>query len=205
MAGDLVVDPVFSVRYRFDRSTDPDGGAVQHVEMWVDPGGGVSAHVHPEMDERFTVVAGRPEFLAGRRWRPAEPGETVVVPAGTRHAFRNRADEVAHVRCEARPPSTLQAFLEDVAGLSRAGKLSRVGLPKPNGLLEAAVLAESYRDMVILQFPSPPPLVQKLLFRPLLPLARRRGLRAGEFRALGQPSAPGGGRGFESVRSSPHD
>jgi quercetin dioxygenase-like cupin family protein len=184
LTGPLVEDPVFRCRYRFSRTRDEDGGEVQHVEMWVDPGGGVSPHIHPSMEERFNVVAGRPEFLAGRRWQVAEAGETVVVPPGTRHAFRNRGDDVAHVRCEARPPSTLQAFLEDVAGLSRAGKLTRVGLPSPSGLLEAVVLAHHYRDMVVLLFPSPPRPVQRLLFPPLARLAERRGRRAGEFASL---------------------
>jgi hypothetical protein len=88
------------------------------------------------------------------------------------------------VRAEARPPSTLQAFLEDVAGLSRAGKLTRPGLPKPAALLEAALLAHHYRDMVTLLFPSPPPVVQRLLFPPLARIAQRRGHHAGEFATL---------------------
>lgn len=180
----LVEDPVFQTRYRFSRTTDDDGREVQHVEMWVDPGGGVTPHVHPSMDERFTVAEGRAEFLAGRRWQSAGPGETVVVAAGTRHAFRNRSEQVSRVLCEARPASTLQAFLEDVAGLSRAGKLSRFGLPKPSGVLEAAVLADHYRDMVVLLFPAPPRIVQRLLFSPLARVAERRGMRAGEFAAL---------------------
>jgi len=184
VAGNLVEDPVFRTRYRFTREADEGGGEVQHVEMWVDPGGGVTPHIHPAMEERFTVVAGVAEFLGGRQWQSAGPGQTVVVPPGTRHAFRNRGDQVAHVRCEARPPSTLQAFLEDVAGLSRAGKLTRFGLPKPSGLLEAAVLATHYRDMVVLLFPSPPQIVQRLLLPPLARFAERRGRRAGEFAAL---------------------
>ncbi len=184
MTEHLVEDPVFRTRYRFMRSTGPGGGEVQHVEMWIDPGGGVPPHLHPTMEERFTIVSGGAELLGGRQWRWAGPGETVVVPAGTRHAFRNRGDAVAHLRAEARPPSTLQAFLEDVAGLSRAGKLTRVGLPKPTALLEAAVLSHHYRDMVTLLFPSPPPIVQRLLFPPLARIAQRRGHRAGEFAAL---------------------
>jgi quercetin dioxygenase-like cupin family protein len=184
MAADLVEDPVFRTRYRFWRTTDEGGGEVQHVEMWVDPGGGVTPHIHPSMEERFTVVDGRCEFLAGRQWQGAGPGETVVVPAGTRHAFRNRGDEVTRVLCEARPPSSLQAFLEDVAGLSRAGKLSRLGVPKPSGLLDAVALAHHYRDMVTLLFPSPPPVVQRVLLPPLARIAARRGRRAGTFAHL---------------------
>jgi quercetin dioxygenase-like cupin family protein len=169
---EIVADPVFRTRYRFSRGTDPDGTEVQHVEMWVDPGGGVTAHVHPAMEERFTVVEGEAQFLAGRRWRAARAGETVMVPAGTRHAFRNRAGAVARVRCEARPPSSLQAFLEEVAALSRARMLTRAGVPTPRGLLAGAALAHRHRDMVTLGFPLPPRAVQRLLFGPLARLAR---------------------------------
>ena len=65
---------------------------------------------------------------------------------------------------------------------TRAGKLTRVGLPTPGGLLEAAVLATSYREMVTLLFP--PPIVQRLLLTPLARLAHRRGMRAGSFASL---------------------
>jgi hypothetical protein len=100
----------------------------------------------------------------------------VVVPAGTRHAYRNRSHEVAHIVCEARPPSSLQEFLETTAALSRAGKITRHGLPrKPSVLLDAALLVERHRDMVVLLFPPmPPPFVQRLLIPPLARLAARR-------------------------------
>jgi quercetin dioxygenase-like cupin family protein len=174
----IVEDPALRQRYSFQRGTDDDGGEVLHVETWVDPGGGVTPHVHPAMEERFHVLAGRPSFLAGRRWKTAAPGDEVVVPAGVRHAFRNDGDEVAHFRCDARPPSSLQAFLEEVAQLSQAGQISRRGLPKsPRALLQAAALAERHRDMAVLLFPPmPPPLLQRLLFPPLARLARRRAI-----------------------------
>jgi quercetin dioxygenase-like cupin family protein len=179
----VVEDPVFRCRYVFRREAEENGGEVLHVEMWVDPGGGVTPHIHRSMEERFTVVAGEAEFLGGRKWQKAGPGETVVVPAGTRHAFRNRGGEVAHVMCEARPPSTLQEFLEDVAGLSRAGKLTRGGLPRGLGaLLPTAVLAYHYREMVVLLMP--PPFLQRLVVWPVARFGERRGHHAGAFAQL---------------------
>jgi quercetin dioxygenase-like cupin family protein len=173
-------DPALRQRFRFRRTTDPGGGEVLHVESWVDPGGGVTPHVHPAMEERFEVLAGHPTFLAGRRRRTAAPGETVVVPAGLRHAYRNRGDETVHMVCHVRPPSTLQEFLEDAAALGRAGKLSRRALPTSVGaLLEAAALARRHRETVTLLFPPmPPPWVQRLLFPLLARLGERRGRRA---------------------------
>jgi hypothetical protein len=156
---------------------------VLEVEFWVDPGGGVTPHIHPSIDETFIVKSGHPSFLAGRQWSTAAPGDVVKVPAGTRHAYRNRGDETAHVVCEARPPGELQEFLEDVARMSRAGVIMRPGLPKGiSGLLQGIVLAHHYREMAVLMFPPfPPPALQRVLFPPLLRLAARRGYRAGSL------------------------
>ena len=178
------VDPVFGMRSRFWRTNGDGSGEVQHVETWLEPGGGVTPHIHPVMEERFAVHEGRCEFLSGRKWVEAGPGEEVVVPAGTRHAFRNRGGAPARVECKATPPSSLQAFLEDAAGLSRAGKITKLGLPKPGGLLEAAVLVTAYDDMVHLLAPAPPRPIQRLVFGPLARVGERRGLRAGEFAKL---------------------
>jgi quercetin dioxygenase-like cupin family protein len=177
----LTEDPVLRMRSRFWRSSD-GAGEVLHVETWVDPGGGVTPHIHPAMEERFEVLGGRPEFLAGRAWKQWAPGDTVLVPAGTRHAFRNRSAEVAHFVCHATPPSTLQEFLEDAAALSRAGGISRRALPRGvDGLLQGAVMAHHYRDMVTLLSPLPPPAIQRVVIPPLARAGERRGFRAGSI------------------------
>jgi quercetin dioxygenase-like cupin family protein len=90
------------------------------VETWVDPGGGVTPHLHPAMEERFEMLEGRLSFLAGRKWSSAGPGETVVVPAGVRHAYRNKGNETAPhgVPCPATP---------DVAGVPRGCRGARPG------------------------------------------------------------------------------
>jgi quercetin dioxygenase-like cupin family protein len=184
MTEEQIVDPVLRQRLSFSRRTD-ETGEVLEIDTWVEPGGGVTAHVHPGMDERFTVLEGRASFLAGREWSEASAGESAVVPAGTRHAYRNDTDEVAHIVCEARPPSTLEEFLRDTAAMGRAGKFTRKGIPRGvDGLLAGVALAHGYREMAVLGFPPLPPApVQRLLFPPLARLAERRGYRPGNFEA----------------------
>jgi quercetin dioxygenase-like cupin family protein len=179
----VIEDPVLRQRYSFRTTVGEDGGEVLHVDIRVDPGGGVTPHIHPQIEERFEVLEGRPSLLAGRTWQTVGPGETVVVAPGVRHSYRNTGDEVAHMVCHVRPPSTLQPFLEDAAALSRAGKITRQGLPKGlDALLQAAVMVEAYRDMVTLLFPPlPPPAVQRVVMPPLARLGRRRGYRAGRL------------------------
>jgi quercetin dioxygenase-like cupin family protein len=175
MAARVVGDPVLRQRYSFTGTVDEDGGEVLHVDTWVDRGGGVTPHVHPAMEERFHVLSGRPSFLAGRKWSTAAPGDVVVVPAGLRHSYRNDGDEPAHIRCDVRPPSSLQAFLEEVAALSQAGRITRRGLPTSAGAaLQLALLLQRHRDMVTMGAPAPPPFLQRLLIPPLARLGERR-------------------------------
>jgi quercetin dioxygenase-like cupin family protein len=160
----VVEDPVLKQRLGFQPTED---GKAVRVEMWVDPGGGVPPHIHPAMEERFEVLSGRMEFLAGRKWTSAGPGESATVPPGVRHAYRNRGDETAHAVCHATPPSSLQEFLENAAAMARAGKMTRGGFPtSPSALVEALGLLAGHQDMVVMTYPLMPPLpVQRLLFR----------------------------------------
>jgi quercetin dioxygenase-like cupin family protein len=167
----MIEDPVLRQRLSFRRPSED----VLVVDIWIDPGGGVTPHVHPAMEERFTVVEGRASFLSGRKWRTAGAGETVVVPPGVRHAYRNKGDAPAHVVCEARPPSSLQEFLEEIAALGRQRAFTRSGLPRtPRGLVRAAAVLNKHREMATLGFPPMPPApLQRVLLPALARLGRQ--------------------------------
>lgn len=72
-------------------------GAVGFTVCWVPPGGGPVAHVHKSADESFYVISGELEFLNGDQTFVANTGDFVFVPRGTRHRFRNRTGEQAHM------------------------------------------------------------------------------------------------------------
>jgi quercetin dioxygenase-like cupin family protein len=145
----LIEDPVLKQRLGFRPSED---GEAVLVEMWVEPGGGVPPHVHPAMEERFEVISGELSLLSGRKWQTATAGETIVVPPGTRHAYRNSGAELAHGVCRASPPQSLQEFLEEAAAMARDGKITRHGLPKsPGALLQVLRLALRHRKMVVMR------------------------------------------------------
>jgi quercetin dioxygenase-like cupin family protein len=186
----VVEDPALGTRYRFATETDADGGAVSVCEFWVDPGCGVPPHIHPLFDEHFEVLEHECSFLKGHDWLTCRAGEDALVPMGTRHAFRNRGSQVAHVICRARPGHPgLEGFLTDSAAVGRAGKLTRrYAIPKGwDALLLGAALAHGYRDSTVLLFPPMPPApLQRVLLGPLARLAERRGYAAGRFaEALG--------------------
>jgi hypothetical protein len=81
----------------------------------------------------------------------------------------------------------LEGFLADAAALGRAGRLTKRGIPKsPTALLQAAVMAEHYRAMVVLSSPPLPPLgLDRVLMPPLARLGRRRGYLPGAIMGAG--------------------
>jgi len=72
--------------------------------VWTRPGHRASEHVHPVMEERFTVIEGRAAFrIAGRDDFVAAVGDLVVVPPGTAHLAWNPTETQVRLRIEMRP------------------------------------------------------------------------------------------------------
>ena len=65
------------------------GRHAQLVIMTIPPGGDIGEETHEDTDQILTFVDGTGEADVAGETRQVEPGELVVVPAGTRHNFRN--------------------------------------------------------------------------------------------------------------------
>jgi len=64
---------------------EDNGGELVRFNWRSDPGGSIPEHIHPEQEERFTIVAGEDHFtLAAKETKAKE--ETIVVPAAARHS-----------------------------------------------------------------------------------------------------------------------
>jgi quercetin dioxygenase-like cupin family protein len=97
------------------------GGRLLAFELRLAPGGRVPAsHLHPEQEERFTVVEGRLRFRVGRKSLVVGPGETVTVQPGTPHRFVNAGPGHARVLVEVRPALRMEELLETAAALGAA-------------------------------------------------------------------------------------
>lgn len=160
-------DPVMGYRVSFTRE-----GENLIIHTRAEPGGGTPPHVHPNGEELFALQEGRVEFLVGRRKVMTGPGDELVVPRGTRHAFKNVGDSDAVFRAELRPePTGLgEGFFEDTAAAARQGLYTRRGIPTgPRAALRLLTLLDRYQSVALMS--SPPPALQRRLF----PLARRFG------------------------------
>ena len=145
-------------------------------DLFVRPGGYVPVHVHALQVERFEGVSGTLRFRLGRKQVTLGPGDTVVVPAGTPHGFRNVGPETANFLIELTPPLRGEEGLRTLFGLQRDARLrlTRLGVPRP--MLQVAVLFDQYLDEIHL--PLVPFQVQRVVFRALARLGTWRGYQA---------------------------
>ncbi|MCI0359377.1 MAG: cupin domain-containing protein [Planctomycetaceae bacterium] len=172
-SGDVNENPVTGERGLVRIGTEETAGELLVVDLYIRPGGAVMGeHIHPAIEERFTVLRGQVGFRLSGRESIAEAGEKLIVPAGMPHDWWNAGPEEALVRVEIWPAARFEAMVLNAFALARDGKVNRKGMPN---LLQLAVFAQEFDDVV--QFTSPPRVVQWVLFGLLAPIARLLGYR----------------------------
>lgn len=80
-------------------------GAVQLCvfEQWCDPNCGAPTHLHA-VEEVLTVLEGQAEFWIENEREALTAGQSVIVPAGRRHGFRNTGVKTLHVQATLAAP-----------------------------------------------------------------------------------------------------
>ncbi len=172
-AGVVYENPVTGERAVVRVGTEESGGELLVADLYVRPGGAVAGeHVHPIIEETFTVVSGRVGFRLDGRESIAEPGRRLHVPPGTAHDWWNAGQDEARVIVEIRPAARFEEAIVNMFGLAQDGKTNEKGMPN---LLQGAVFAREFED--VLWFTRPPRAVQKVLFGILTPVARLLGYK----------------------------
>ena len=175
--GDLYENRVTGERAVVLRGDVDGGGLSGLVHLTVKPSGAVvGEHVHPAINERFSVVSGRLQTRIAGTDRQLGPGEDALATAGTPHDWWNAGEVPASVLVELSPGGSVarfEAMIATLFGLANTGRTNAKGLPSP---LQLALTASEFSDVI--QMTKPPPAVQRAAFATLGAIARRRGLRA---------------------------
>jgi ubiquinone/menaquinone biosynthesis C-methylase UbiE len=115
------------------------------ADLYVRPSGAVAGeHLHPTIEESFTVVSGRVAFSIDGREATARPGERLRVPAGVAHDWWNAGEEEAHIKVEISPGSRFEGMIKNLWGLARDGKTNSRGMPN---LLQGVLFAREFEDV----------------------------------------------------------
>ena len=92
--GPVKIEPWGSMQWLAEAASVA-GIGMSVARMTVRPGASSPAHRHGNCDEVAHLVAGSLDFGLAERWVTMQPGDTLVIPAGTAHGTRNRGTEEA--------------------------------------------------------------------------------------------------------------
>jgi mannose-6-phosphate isomerase-like protein (cupin superfamily) len=86
-------------------------------EQWCEPETGAPTHQHA-VEEVLTILAGEAEIWVGEDRAALSAGQSVIVPAGRRHGFRNTGEQVLHVLATLAAP-IFEASFDDRQEITR--------------------------------------------------------------------------------------
>jgi mannose-6-phosphate isomerase-like protein (cupin superfamily) len=170
-AGDTLYNPVTGERMTFIETSADTNGEYVKIELLAEPGAVVAAaHVHPQQEERFEILAGVMGLKVDGEKLEARPGDVLVVDAGLAHKWWNAGDTDLVFRCTVRPAGKFESLIETMFSLAADGKTNRKGMPNP---LRLAVVAQHHFDDVVL--PVAPVWLQRLALATAAPVGRLLG------------------------------
>jgi quercetin dioxygenase-like cupin family protein len=116
---DIVKNGATGERVRFLLTAAETGGELLVMEdHWTRPGHVVPRHIHPGMEERWTVIHGTVAYTVDGDETMAGPGDTVIAPAGVPHSARDAGCGEILVRIEMRPPLRWEDFVRQLFALA---------------------------------------------------------------------------------------
>src|SRR5215210_1479482 len=116
------------------------GGLLVEVVFTLPPGRrGPPAHRHPHVEE-WEILHGRLDARVGGERRTLVTGESLSIPPGIDHTFKNSTDEPVRVRDLHRPADRFEEFVRKEVALSADG------MHRPDVLMRLAMLWHDYRD-----------------------------------------------------------
>lgn len=158
--------------------TTPESAEAAEFEVRLEAGGSgggnAMAHIHPHTDETFTVKSGLLHVSIDGKIHEVRPGETITVPRGRPHFFRNahEGDTVAVIRFT--PAQRQLRFFMNFATIAQNHREWFGPKGEPSLLLMALTL-HTFKDHFYVA--GPPVWAQKGIFAALAPIARLLGYK----------------------------
>jgi quercetin dioxygenase-like cupin family protein len=131
------------------------------VEAEFAPGAQSGRHIHPNQVETFEVISGTLDILFEASWRHIPAGQSVSIPRGTVHAFRNSSATPVRALNIHKPGLRTQEYWEQMEKLIRDRRITgTTGLR--NGIYLSMHVTQFRRELILL---TPPDWFLRMLAR----------------------------------------
>jgi quercetin dioxygenase-like cupin family protein len=165
--GDTLMFPDGS-DYTITASAGETGGTFVEMELLLPPNAVTPPlHIHPGQEEDYEVLAGTLEVHYEGDWQRLPEGESMTVPRGEPHTFRNNSGLRVRVRNVHRPALGFQDYLEELHALTQDGKIK--SFTDASSVMHLSRLLEKYDETIV-----PAKLAQRAVMGLFARVGRRR-------------------------------
>src|SRR4051812_32367817 len=131
-SGDVIEVPQLGLRFEFVETAMETGGEYTVVDVIGRPKGFIRlAHVHRGQTQVHTVLKGAMRVGLHGKTHVLAPGDSIEIPPDAPHTELPAGDGPGHIRVKLSPSGEIDGFLERLGEMSRAGQITRLGLPRP--------------------------------------------------------------------------
>ncbi len=143
---------VFGLKATITVPSGATGGAYVEMDVTAEPASKTLIHYHPEQEETYQILEGTLEVFHDGQWHTVPAGESLKVPQGTVHGFRNTSKAPVRFINVHRPALAFQEHLETLDRLIRAGKIR--GTKDPRSLIYMSMSGVEHRPDVPVKPPQ---------------------------------------------------
>lgn len=147
------------------KSAEETGGTSLEMEWELLPkADGTPLHIHPTARETYYVLEGEIEINMKGKWQILQSGESLTVPEGVPHTFRNPSNKVARVYNTHAPALKFDQYFEGLAAVVSklaAGKQGRLKM-NFNAASHLAMLMKKHQAEIVSI--NPPVFIINLLY-----------------------------------------
>lgn len=143
---------VFGLLARVTTPAAATNGAAVVMDCTAEPGSRTLIHYHPHQEETYEVLEGTLQVFRAGRWRALRTGESLTVPPGAVHGFRNASGAPVRFRNGHHPARGFQSHLETLDRLVRAGTIR--GTKDPRSVIYMAMSAVKHQPDVAVRPPQ---------------------------------------------------
>ena len=172
-ANKTIFNKVTGQTIRFIKTANDTDGQLLEMESTYKPQSIEPAeHYHPYQAEDFEILSGEINVQIDGQLKTLRKGDKLHIPPNKIHSMWNASDQDAVVNWQVRPAMNTEYFFETAIGLASEGKVNEKGMPP---ILQLVLMANRFSNTFRLTKPSP--LVQKVVFTLLTPVAYLVGYR----------------------------
>lgn len=146
----LDMSPIGMIFYVLKASDYTDGQRLEMEWKLLPKADGTPLHIHPAAAESYSVLEGELEVNLNGKWQTLTIGQSLTVPPGTAHTFRNKSDGITRIYNTHHPAMQFDKFFAGLCKVVNKHAKSDEKMKMDFGvIMDLSMLMKKYKNEMV--------------------------------------------------------